>query len=161
MKFYKIIILLLIISVTVQANPRHRDHQRRPARHSHQSRYSRPHHNYYWGYRYHRYYTPTVVTTSSTTTYPTNLVTITAESVSQDIVALNRLMERGVISEKDYERAKKTLLNRIGMSMNPDAQESTTSDIVGQIETLYQMNSKQLITEKEYKQQKNRLLAMI
>jgi len=161
MKFYKIFILLLIISVTVQANPRHRDHQRRPARHSHQSRYSRPHHNYYWGYRYHSYYTPTIVTTSSTTTYPTNLVTITAESVSQDIIALNRLMERGVISEKDYERAKKTLLNRIGMSMNPDAQETTTTDIVGQIETLYQMNSKQLITEKEYKQQKNRLLAMI
>jgi uncharacterized membrane protein len=71
------------------------------------------------------------------------------------------MMSRGVISEKDYERAKKTLLNRIGMSMNPDAQVATTEELIGQIEALHQMYSKQIITEKEFKKQKNKLLAMI
>jgi hypothetical protein len=70
-------------------------------------------------------------------------------------------MSRGVISEKVYERAKKTLLNRIGMSMNPDAQVATTEELIGQIEALHQMYSKQIITEKEFKKQKNKLLAMI
>lgn len=76
-------------------------------------------------------------------------------------MALNSLTTRGLISEKDFERAKKTLLNRIGMSMNPDAQEATTEYLIGQIETLHQMHSRQLITEKEFKKQKNKLLAMI
>ena len=102
-----------------------------------------------------------MVTTRSTTTYPTNLVTITAESVAEDIVALNGMVSRGVISKKDFERAKKTLLNRIGMTVNPNAQEATTEELIGQIETLYEMHSRQLITAKEFQKQKNKLLAMI
>jgi membrane peptidoglycan carboxypeptidase len=102
-----------------------------------------------------------MVTTQSTTTYPSNLVLVTADSIAEDIVALNRMMSRGVISEKDYERAKKTLLNRIGMSVNPQAQETTTAGLLEQIETLHQMQSGQLITEKEYQKQKKKLLALI
>ncbi|NQT61819.1 MAG: hypothetical protein HQ556_02570 [Candidatus Marinimicrobia bacterium] len=162
MKFSKLIILLLILSVTVQAGPRSRRNHHHPARNYHSSYYPYHYNNYYSAYGYYRYsYRPVMVTTQSITTYPTNLVTITAESVSEDIVVLNRMMSRGVISEKDYERTKKTLLNRIGMSMNPDAQEATTEELIGQIEALHQMYSRQLITGKEFKKQKNKLLAMI
>ena len=162
MKFSKLIILLLIFSVTVQAGPRSRRHHHRPIRNYHHSYYPHRYNNFYSAYVYYRYsYRPVMVTTQSTTTYPTNLVTITAEIVTEDIVVLNRMMSRGVISEKDYERAKKTLLNRIGMSMNPDAQEATTEEVIGQIEALHQMLTRQLLTEKEYKKQKNKLLAMI
>ena len=45
--------------------------------------------------------------------------------------------------------------------MNPDAQVATTEELIGQIEALHQMYSKQIITEKEFKKQKNKLLAMI
>lgn len=161
MKFSKLIVLLLILSVAIQASPRDRRHHHRSSKYHHHYRYSRPHYNHYIGYNYYRYYTPTVVTTRSTTTYPKNLVLITAESVAEEVVALNRLMERGIISEKDYAGTKKTLLNRIGMSVNPDAQTSTTREILDQIETLYQMNTAQLITDKEYKKQKKKLLALI
>ncbi|MBT3253763.1 MAG: SHOCT domain-containing protein [Candidatus Marinimicrobia bacterium] len=162
MKFSKLIFLLLILAVAVQAGPRSRRHHHHPARNYHSSYYPHYYNNHFSAFGYYRYsYRPVMVTTQSTTTYPTNLVTITAESVSEDIVVLNRMMSRGVISEKDYERAKKTLLNRIGMSMNPDAQVATTEELIGQIEALHQMYSKQIITEKEFKKQKNKLLAMI
>ncbi len=163
MKLSKFIVLLLILSVAVQANPHSRRHHRHPVRNYYPSYYPfyPSYNNYYSAYGYYRYYSPVVVTTKTTTTYPSNLVVITADSIAKDIVALNRMMSRGVISEKDYTRAKKTLLNRIGMSMNPDAQEATTADILEQIETLYQMQSGQLITNKEFQKQKNKLLAMI
>ena len=162
MKFSKLIILLLIFSVTVQAGPRSRRHHHRPIRNYHHSYYPHRYNNYYSAYGYYRYsYRPVMVTTQSTTTYPSNLVLVTADSIAEDIVALNRMMSRGVISEKDYERAKKTLLNRIGMSVNPQAQETTTAGLLEQIETLHQMQSGQLITEKEYQKQKKKLLALI
>jgi len=106
-------------------------------------------------------YSPIVVTTKTITTYPENLVTVTVESIAPDIVDLNTLMSRGLISEKEFERAKKTLLNRIGMSINPKAGEATPSELIEQIETLYQMHSRQLLTEKEYQKQKRKLLALI
>lgn len=161
MKMSKTIILILILAVTVQANPPRRDSHHRSHRSSYRSwPYSR-HHNYYSAYGYYRYYSPVIVTTQSTTSYPSNLVVITADAISEDIVILNSMMSRGLISEKDYERAKKTLLNRIGMSVNPDAQEITTTEILDQIETLYQMHESQLLTLKEYKSQKKKLLARI
>jgi len=161
MKYSKLVILLLILAVTVQASPRHRKHHHRPVKYHHHSRYYNPYYSHYVGFNYYHRYRPTIVTTRSTTTYPTNLVTITAEGVSEEIVGLNRLMERGIITEKDYEGAKNTLLNRIGMSVNPEAQGMTTTEIMNQIETLYQMNAQQLITEKEFKKQKKKLLALI
>ncbi len=162
MKLSKLIILLLIFSIAVQASPRSRRYHHHPVRNYYRTYHPHHYNNYYSAYGYYRYsYRPAIVTTRSTTTYPTNLVTLTAEIVAEDIVVLNRMMSRGIISEKDYERAKKTLLNRIGMSINPDAQEASTEELIGQIEVLHQMYSKQLITEKEFKKQKKKLLAMI
>lgn len=162
MKFSKLIILVLILTFSVQASDRSRRNHHHPGRNYHHSYYPHRYNNYYSAYGYYGYYSrPVMVTTKSTTTYPTDLITITAGNVAEDIVALNGMMSRGVISEKDFDRAKKTLLNRIGMSMNPNAQVASTEELIGQIETLHQMRSRQLITEKEYKKQKNKLLAMI
>jgi hypothetical protein len=86
---------------------------------------------------------------------------VTVDQAAQDIVSLDNLLSRGMITEKDFERAKKTLLNRIGMTVNPEAAGPTTAEIVDQIETLYQMRSGQLLTEREYQKQKKKLLALI
>ena len=161
MKFFRLTSILLILTIAVQASPRHRNSHHRPNRGYHHSYHPYRYNNYYSAYGFYRYSTPVIVTTRATTTYPTNLVILTADSVAEDIVKLNAMMSRGLISEKDYERAKKTLLNRIGMSMNPDAQETTTAAILEQIETLYQMRSGQLLNEKEYQKQKKKLLALI
>lgn len=162
MKLNRIFILLLIAITFAQANPHRRPHQR-PHRSNHYygSVYASRYSPYYSPYHTYRYYSPVIVTTKSTTTYPTNLVMVTADHVAEDIVALNDLMSRGMITEKDFERSKKTLLNRIGMSVNPDAVGASTTEILEQIETLYQMHSGQLLTEKEYLTQKKKLLALI
>ena len=70
-------------------------------------------------------------------------------------------MDRGIITEKDFKRAKKTLLNRIGMSMNPEAQQVSMASIIDQIETLHHMKKAQLISTREFNQQKKKILAMI
>ncbi len=162
MKLKHIIVLILIATTMVQAYP-HRRHKLYPSRYSYyySDLYAPRYSAYFSLYRPYRYYTPIVVTTESTTTYPTNLVTVTVESVAADIVDLNDLMARNIITEKDFERAKKTLLNRIGMSINPDAEGATTTELIKQIETLYEMQSRQLLTEKEYLKQKKKLLALI
>lgn len=162
MKLSRILILLLIAITFIQANP-HRRHHQRPHRSNYyySSLYASRYTPYYSPYRYYRYYSPIIVTTKTTTTYPTNLVMVTADHVAEDIVALNDLMSRGMITEKDFERSKKTLLNRIGMSVNPDAGGATSKEILDQIETLYQMQLAQLLTDKEYEKQKKKLLAMI
>ncbi len=162
MKFGRIIILLLIATTFLQAGPR-RHHHQRPNHHRHyyNSWYASRYSPYYSPYRPYRYYTPLVVTTQKTTTYPTNLVMVTADQAAKEIVSLSTLLSRGLITEKDFARAKKTLLNRIGMSINPDAAGPTTAAIIDQIETLYQMRSGQLLTEKEYQTQKKKLLALI
>ncbi|MCF6237420.1 MAG: hypothetical protein L3J79_01165 [Candidatus Marinimicrobia bacterium] len=168
MKLNRILILALITITCIQASPRHRHHPySNPYRSNHYygsmyaSRYSPYYSPYYTPYRYYRYYSPVIVTTQSTTTYPTNLVLLTANDAAKDIVSLNDLASRGMITEKDFTRAKKTLLNRIGMTVNPDALGPTTAEIIDQIEILYGMRSGQLLTEKEYRNQKNKLLALI
>ncbi len=162
MKCLKLISLILILAIVAQANPRHsnRRHHHTP-RHHYRSYSPYYHHNYFSAYGHYRYYSPVLVKTKTTTYYPGNLVVITADSIAEDLVALNGMMSRGLISEKELERAKKTLLNRIGMSVNPDAREATTASILEQIETLYHMQSGQLITKKEFQKQKKKLLAMI
>lgn len=160
MKLTRLFILLLIFTMALEADPRHRHHSR-PFRKHHHAWQSHGYNNYFTGFGYYRPYRPVVVTTLSTTTYPTNLITITAEAVAEDVVALNRLMDRGIITEKDFERAKKTLLNRIGMSMNPAAQGMSMGDIIDQIEILHQMKQAELISAREFKQQKKKILAMI
>jgi len=162
MKIGKLIIFILILATTMQANP-HRRHGSNN-RHYNRPHYSRyvPRHQYNYSlYGHYRYYTPIMITQKTVTTYPQNLVIITADDVAEDIVKLTGVMAQGMITEKDFERAKKTLLNRIGMSVNPEAPGLTTAEITHQIQTLYQMQSGQLLTKKEYNKQKNKLLALL
>ena len=163
MKLSRIVTLILLIAIAAHANPRHRNsHRSHYPNYRHNSYYYSGHYNnHFSAYGYYRYYTPVVLTTQTTTTYPSNLVLVTADSVAEDIVLLNSIMMRGLITEKDYDRAKTTLLNRIGMAVNPQAQELSLASIVDQIETLYQMQTRQLLTEKEYQKQKSKLLALI
>lgn len=162
MKIIRIIVILLITIIVVQAHPHRRQHSHRRPQSHHQHDWYRHHYSRsyspYWSYRY---YTPVRVIKKTVTTYPTEFVTITVERVAEDIVILNDLMTRGLITEKEYDRAKKTLLNRIGIAVNPEADEPSTAEIAGQIKALYQMKKGQLLTKREYQDQKQKLLALI
>lgn len=162
MKTHRILILIIVLATVVQAGPHRRVKHHKHQPHHYYSHYRPAHYNYMrFAYGPVRYYHPAVVKTVTKTVYPKNLVTITAEEVTGDIEALNELYLRNLISEKDYTAVKKTLLNRIGMSVNPEALEMSVSDIVGQIEALNAMKTDGLITDREYRKQKNKLLDMI
>lgn len=160
MKTIKIFLLLAIMIALVQANPRHRRHPHRQSHYypSWHYNYHRPYYNHWSAYRY---YTPVYVTTETTTVYPDNLVTITAEDAAQDVKAVQSLLKSDLISEREYEKVRKTLVGRIGMSLNPQSNEMSTVEIVNQIKTLHDMLTDELITEKEYRVQKKKLLALI
>lgn len=162
MKTHRILILMLVLATATQAAPYRRVKHHKP-RHHYYNSYHRPAYYNYMRFAYSpvRYYRPAVVTTVTKTVYPKNLVTVTAEEVTGDIEALHELYLRNLISERDYTGVKKTLLNRIGMSVNPEALEMSVSDIVGQIEILNNMKTDGLITDREYRKQKSKLLDMI
>jgi len=157
-KTSRFLILFLLLAVAIQASPRHRRPHHPHYRNVYYYRYSSPYYHYHFGYRY---YEPLVVKRTTTTVYPSELETITAESVSEELVAWNRLLERGLISEKEYEKIKQTLLNRIGMRHNPDAEGLTSEEVLAEIEELHKLKSANLITSKEYQKQKKRLLGMV
>ena len=164
MRINRILILLLILATMLQAAPRHKI--RTP--HRPRAKYVQVYHpayrvNMWVPYRQRMHYSPAVVTRTvvTKTVTPDNLVVLTAEDIATDIETLNATHLRGLITEKDYTSAKKTLLNRIGMSVNPDAPGMSVSEIVGQIEILNELQSEGTIAAREYKKQKNKLLDMI
>lgn len=162
MKPSRIMFLLLVLSTLVQASPHHRYRPYpRQNYHYYRSYYPLRYSASFYAYNPYRYLTPVIITSEIRTTYPTNLQVFTARQAAGELEALNELLSEGKISEKDFERSKKTLLNRIGMTVNPHAENLNTLEIIAQIEILYDMRSKQLLTEREYQKQKKKLLAMI
>jgi hypothetical protein len=155
-----ILVTIILLTVTgLQAGPYHRHHPgwRPYAPVSYYPVYRNP---YYTPYRYYRSYTPLIVSTRTTTTYPQNLVMVTVESIADDLAELKELNTLGIITDTDLERARKTLLNRVGMTVNPAAAPAT-GELLKQIRLLYDMQSSQLLTSKEFRREKNKLLALL
>lgn len=162
MKAFRILIIFMVLTTTILANPRDRRHHRPVRHHYHPHSYYRvhPYPSHYFG---RAYYSPVVIRThtTTTTTTPQNLVTMTAEMVAEDLIRVNGMHAQGLITDKEFGQVRKTLLGRIGMQVNPEASGLTTSEVLDQIEVVYGMMTGQLITAKEYKKQKRSLLAMI
>jgi hypothetical protein len=85
---------------------------------------------------------------------------VTVESIADDLAELKELNTLGIITDTDLERARKTLLNRVGMTVNPAAAPAT-GELLKQIRLLYDMQSSQLLTSKEFRREKNKLLALL
>ena len=163
MKNIILIVLALLTVTSLQADPYHHHRHRHPgwrpyACASFYPGYRDPYYSPYWTYPR---YVPLVVTTRTTTTYPQNLVTITADSIADDLAELKELNALGIITDKDLTRARKTLLNRIGMAVNPAADVPSTMELLRQIRLLYTMQTRELLTAKEFRKEKNKLLALI
>ena len=160
MRYWKTALLIIVGATTVLAGPRHRhDHHHRHYRHPVVRPHYHPHYSY--GVRYRSYYTPVVTTKRVVIQQPRDMVRITAEQVAEELSLFQSLKLRGIISEKDYQRVKRTLLNRVGIQIDQNAIEFTPIVICMEIETLYQMLSNDLLTENEFKKQKSELLAIL
>ena len=152
MKLFKTFFLLFLVTTIAFAGPRRHYHRHYPTRY-----YSHPHSYFALRYQAPIYYT----TVTKTVTQPGNLVTVTTESVATDISRLQQMHEKGMISDREFSRGKKTLLNRIGMSINPNASGLNSSEVLDQIDDLYQLHREQILTRKEFEKQKDKLLALL
>jgi len=170
MKKIQILNIFLISIAILQAGP-YRRHHHHPGWHpyayeNYYPSYDRPYYTPYYSCYYSPYwsyqnYTPLIVSTRTTTTYPRGLVMVTANSITDDLAELKNLNEQGILTDKEFNRAKKTLLNRIGMSINPEAAGPKPQEILQQIRVLHQMQSRQLLTAKEFRKEKYKLLALL
>ena len=114
--------------------------------------YPRWHHNH-WNYDYYWNYRPVTVK-------PTNMVLTDADLIIEQIEKLKEMQESGVITEKEFGKVKKRLLNRIG-ELIPKNKVNNSTEAVSQLEKLYELEQKDILTEKEYNKQKKKMLDIL
>jgi len=165
MRVKRILILLLTLTmaIQIQATPRHKSQKHRKAPVKFVQVYHPAYRVNMWVpyWQITRFSTRVVTATVAENIDPEDLVVLTAEDVATDIEALNGVYLSGLITEKDFKTGKKTLLNRIGMTVNPNAPGLSVSEIIAQLETLNGMKAEEIISTREYRKQKNKLLSLI
>jgi hypothetical protein len=114
--------------------------------------YPRWHHNY-WNYNYYWSYRPAIVK-------PTNMVLADAGLIMEQIEKLKEMQEGGIITEKEFGKVKKRLLNRIG-ELIPINKVDNSAEAVSQLEKLFELEQRDILTEKEYDKQKKKMLNVI
>ena len=76
------------------------------------------------------------------------------------IEKLKEMQESGVITEKEFGKVKKRLLNRIG-ELIPKNKVDNSVEAISQLEKLYELEHKDILTEKEYNKQKKKMLDLL
>ena len=114
--------------------------------------YPRWHHNY-WHYDYYWNYRPAIVKSS-------NMVITDVNLIIEQIEKLKEMQESGIITEKEFVKVKKRLLNRIG-ELIPKNKVDNSAEAVSQLEKLYDLEQRDILTEKEYDKQKKKMLGVI
>jgi hypothetical protein len=88
------------------------------------------------------------------------MVLTDADLIIEQIEKLKEMQESGVITEKEFGKVKKRLLNRIG-ELIPKNKVDNSTEAVSQLEKLYELEQKDILTEKEYDKQKKKMLDLI
>ena len=88
------------------------------------------------------------------------MVLTDADLIIEQIEKLKEMQESGVITEKEFGKVKKRLLNRIG-ELIPKNKEDNSTEAVSQLEKLYELAQKDILTEKEYNKQKKKMLDLL
>ena len=150
------VILLFSFVSNLQAHGRTKKH--RSKHHSNSTivvryhTYPRWHHNY-WHYDYYWNYRPAIVKSS-------NMVITDVNLIIEQIEKLKEMQESGIITEKEFVKVKKRLLNRIG-ELIPKNKVDNSAEAVSQLEKLYDLEQRDILTEKEYNKQKKKMLDLI
>ena len=150
------VILLFSFVSNLQAHGRTKKHR---SKHHSKSKivvryhtYPRWHHNY-WHYDYYWNYRPAIVKSS-------NMVITDVNLIIEQIEKLKEMQKSGIITEKEFVKVKKRLLNRIG-ELIPKNKVDNSAEAVSQLEKLYDLEQRDILTEKEYDKQKKKMLGVI
>ena len=80
--------------------------------------------------------------------------------IIEQIEKLKEMQKSGIITEKEFVKVKKRLLNRIG-ELIPKNKVDNSAEAVSQLEKLYDLEQRDILTEKEYDKQKKKMLGVI
>jgi hypothetical protein len=88
------------------------------------------------------------------------MVLADAGLIMEQIEKLKEMQEGGIITEKEFGKVKKRLLNRIG-ELIPINKVDNSAEAVSQLEKLFELEQRDILTEKEYDKQKKKMLNVI
>lgn len=157
MSIKKLLVIVLIFSfaANLQAHKKSRKHRTKHRSNSkliiRYNTFPRWHNNSYYGN--YLSYRPVNVNQR-------NMVLADADLIIEQIEKLKELQDNGVISAKEFTKAKKRLLKRIGELIPKNEQKNSTEAVI-QLEKLYELEQREILTEKEYNKQKKKILNLI
>ena len=84
-----------------------------------------------------------------------------SDAIITQIEKLHALKERGLLTDREYRRAKRTLLDRLGQYVPRKDNHEDTAEVTRRLEQLHALKVKGLIDEGEYAREKRKLLRLI
>ena len=84
-----------------------------------------------------------------------------ADSIIAQIEALHGLKEQGILTEREFRRAKRALLGRLGSYVPHRDNANDAAEVTRRLEHLQAMKVKGLIDEREFAREKRKLLRLI
>ena len=84
-----------------------------------------------------------------------------SDAIIAQIEKLHSLKEQGMLTDREFRRAKRTLLDRLGQYIPRKDNPDDTAEITRRLEQLNAMKVKGLIDEGEYAREKRKLLRLI
>ena len=84
-----------------------------------------------------------------------------SDAIIAQIEKLHGLKERGIVTDREYRKAKRTLLDRLGRYVPRRDNPEDTAEVTRRLEQLHGMQVKGLIDEGEYAREKRKLLRLI
>jgi len=83
------------------------------------------------------------------------------KKIMRQIQRLKDFRDAGIINDKDFTKAKKKLLGRIGEDIPKRKSPKRTAKILNELEALFSLEQNGTLTVKEYNKKKKSLLKMI
>ena len=83
-----------------------------------------------------------------------------ADIILDQVVKLKEFNDKGIITDKEYQKTKKRLIDRVG-KLIPNHKKKNSSEAINQIEKLFNLQEKEVLTKKEFEKKKKRMLLLI
>ncbi len=84
-----------------------------------------------------------------------------SDAIIRQIENLHALKVQGILTDREYRRAKRTLLDRLGQYVPRKDNPEDTAEVSRRLEQLHALKVKGLIDEGEYAREKRKLLRLI
>ncbi len=89
------------------------------------------------------------------------LIVADGKKIMRQITRLKDFRDTGIITEKDFKKAKQKLLDRIGEAIPKRKSPKHTAKVLTELEQLYTLEQNGILTVKEYVNKKKSLLKII